>query len=106
MWNVACAFPQASDVCGSLEIECALEAVHDMSRQIDAFKEDAANGRLVLGAGETVSSQQDVLRVLCLVLIFFLFTTPSLSAAAVQCIRVGSSCKGSGFCNGPATGRC
>ena len=43
-------------MCGSLEIECALEAVHDMSRQIDGFKEDAANGRLVLEAGETVSS--------------------------------------------------
>ena len=44
-------------MCGSLEIECALEAVHDMSRQIDGFKEDAAKGRLVLEAGETVSSQ-------------------------------------------------
>ena len=44
-------------MCGSLEIECALEAVHDMSRQIDGFKEEAAKGRLVLEAGETVSSQ-------------------------------------------------
>ena len=48
-------------MCGSLEIECALEAVHDMSRQIDGFKEDAANRRLVLAPGETVSSPQDVL---------------------------------------------
>ena len=93
-------------MCGSLEIECALEAVHDMSRQIDAFKEDAANGRLVLEAGETVSSQQAVFRVLCLVLIIFPPPVPSLSAAAVQCFGAGSSCKGSGFCNGSAAGRC
>lgn len=54
--NLKNAVDRASDVCGSLEIECALEAVHDMSRQIDGFKEDAANGRLVLEAGETLQS--------------------------------------------------
>ena len=43
---------------------------------------------------------------LCVAFIFLPLPSPPLSAASVQCTGAGSSCKGSGLCNGPAAGCC
>ena len=46
---------QASDVCGSLEIDCAIEVVRSLGREIDGYKGEVRAGRLMLQPDETVS---------------------------------------------------
>ena len=46
---------QASDVCGSLEIDCAIEVVRSLGREIDGYKGEVKAGRLMLQPDETVS---------------------------------------------------
>ena len=48
-------------MCSSLELDCAIEALNNLSLDIDGYKRDAASGKLVMEMGETVSSTFELL---------------------------------------------
>ena len=49
-------FSQAADVCGSLEIDSAIDTVKGLSREMAEAKREAQQGKLVPLPGESVES--------------------------------------------------
>jgi talin len=47
---------KAAEVCGSLEIDSAIDLVRELSRDMEMYKREAAAGKLLLLPGETVAS--------------------------------------------------
>ena len=47
---------KAAEVCGSLEIESAIDVVHGLARDIELYKQEALAGKLLLLPGETVAA--------------------------------------------------
>ena len=45
---------KAAEVCGSLEIDSAIDLVRELSRDMEMYKREAAAGKLLLLPGETV----------------------------------------------------
>lgn len=49
---------QAAEVCGSLEIDSAIDVVQGLSKSMDMYRREASDGKLLLLPGETVSAEQ------------------------------------------------
>ena len=48
---------QAAEVCGSLEIDSAIDVVQGLSKSMDMYRREAGEGKLLLLPGETVSAK-------------------------------------------------
>lgn len=46
---------QAAEVCGTLEIDSALDTVESLNSDLEAYEKSAADGKLIPLPGETVS---------------------------------------------------
>ena len=44
-------------MCGSLEIDSAIDVVHGLSKSMDMYRREAGDGKLLLLPGETVSAK-------------------------------------------------
>ena len=53
-----CVCIQAAEVCGSLEIDSAIDVVQGLSKSMDMYRREASDGKLLLLPGETVSAEQ------------------------------------------------
>ena len=45
-------------MCGSLEIDSAIDVVQGLSKSMDMYRREASDGKLLLLPGETVSAEQ------------------------------------------------
>ena len=47
-------------MCGSLEIDSAIDVVQGLSKSMDMYRREASEGKLLLLPGETVSAGREV----------------------------------------------